>query len=74
MSESIACRTCAAAMTVERCERGHGATTCWHQCPVCGQRRMTSEPGAYVARGARKAPAREALAQVGPDDEDEEEV
>ena len=55
MSESIVCRTCAAAMATERCERGREATTCWHVCPVCGERRMTSEPGVYEARGARRS-------------------
>ena len=73
MSEPICCRTCEVAMVTERCERGHGATTCWHLCTVCGQRRMTSEPGAYVARDARKAPAR-AVAIAGPDEDDDEDV
>ncbi len=57
MSESIVCRTCAVTMTTEHCEAGRDATTCWHSCPVCGQRRMTSEPGRYEARDARRAAA-----------------
>lgn len=54
MSDSIVCRTCAVTMTTDHCEAGRDATTCWHSCPVCGQRRMTSEPGVYEARDARR--------------------
>ena len=72
MSESITCRTCAAAMTTEHCESGREATTCWHVCPVCGKRRMTSEPGVYEARGARRSMAGGAGRLTTPSREDEE--
>lgn len=55
MSESITCRTCAVSMTTDFCETGTEATTCWHSCPVCGHRRMTTQRGLYEARGARLA-------------------
>ena len=76
MSESIACRTCAVTMTTEHCERGDGATTCWHVCPVCGHRRMTSELGVYEARGARRAPVGTVAAAVpsAPSREDDDEA
>ena len=72
MSESIVCRTCAAAMATERCESGRQATTCWHVCPVCGERRMTSEPGVYEARGARRSARDGTAGRAAPSREDEE--
>lgn len=33
-------------MVLDRCESSDHATTCWHQCPVCKQVRMTSDPHA----------------------------
>lgn len=31
-------------MILDHCESSEHATTCWHQCPVCKQVRMTSDP------------------------------
>ncbi len=31
-------------MILDRCESSEHAITCWHQCPVCKQVRMTSDP------------------------------
>jgi len=39
---TIKCRTCSSTMTIDRCESSGKATTCWHQCPVCRQVRLTS--------------------------------
>lgn len=30
-------------MVVDRCESSEQVTTCWHQCPLCKQVRLTSE-------------------------------
>ncbi len=55
MSESILCRSCNTVMATDYCESEGAATTCWHSCPRCGHRRMTSEPGLYIASGAQKS-------------------
>jgi hypothetical protein len=31
-------------MVLDRCESSEHATTCWHQCPLCKQVRLTSDP------------------------------
>lgn len=31
-------------MVVDRCESSEYATTCWYQCPLCKQVRLTSDP------------------------------
>lgn len=54
MSESIRCRACDTVMVTDYCESERSTTTCWHSCARCGQQRMTSEPGLYVAAGAQK--------------------
>lgn len=54
-------------MATDHCESDGTATTCWHSCPRCNHRRMTSEPGLFIARKARRSSVdTEAEAGLGP--------
>jgi len=49
---TMKCRSCQTPMVVDRCESSEHATTCWHQCPLCKQVRLTSERAPASARHA----------------------
>lgn len=40
-------------MVLDRCESSEHAATCCHECPLCGQVRMTSDPVTIKSRTGR---------------------